>query len=137
MVREWYMKFDPYKMKSLRELKPGESNPFHYMSLYAIQQHIKLMEKSDDPPFKKENEDIDSAINMIVLFKDLLHITTSEAVATYMIFKYKLEARARQDKLKSSDISDELLAEIAHEAVVEFRSDWQKAMNGLQELWKE
>lgn len=136
MAKEWHRKFNPYKMKAIKEFDNGKSNPFYYMSIYKIQQFLKTWEQSPDFPLKEDNKEIDEIIEMVVMFKDLLHVTTSEAMATYMIFKDKLEARARDQHLQQSDITDELLADLAYKAITEFRQDWNKAMGNLQPLFR-
>ena len=137
MLKEWQLHADPYKMKAMKEFPNGKSNPFHYMSIYKIQETLKVIEASDEPLYKKENESIRTVIEFVTVFKDLLHVTTSEAVAIHMIFKDKLEDWIRENKPeKDSDISDKLLADLAYEAISEFRSDWEKAMANLEGLWR-
>ena len=137
MLKEWQLHADPYKMKAMKEFPDGQSNPFYYMSIYKIQQTLKTIEASDEPLYKEENEDIRTAIEFIVAFKDVVHVTTSEAVAIQLIFKGKLEAWARENHPKrDSDISDELLAQLAREAISEFKGDWEKAMKRLEGLWR-
>jgi len=85
MIKQWKLKLNPYKMKGLKEFEKGKSNPFYYMSLYKIQQFIKTLEASGEDLYKEDNDRIMFGIEMIVTFKDLLHVTTSEAVAVYFL----------------------------------------------------
>lgn len=133
MRKEWRMKFDPYKLKGMRKLPDGKDNPFYFMSLYRIQNLIKTWEKSENPPFKEENENIETAIEFIITFKDLLRCSTSEAVGVYLIFKHKLESYVERHRREPSDKE---YADMAYEAIQQFRSDWEKAMQGLERLWR-
>lgn len=133
MIKEWRRKLNPYKMKGIKDFDNGKSNPFYYMSLYKIKEFVKTLEASGKDLYKEENERIMFAIEMITTFKDLLHVTTSEAVATYMIFKHKLEAWLRENR---RDFSDKEGAHLAHEAIMEFRENWEKAMANLEPLWR-
>lgn len=137
MVKEWRRKMNPYKMKALDTVKDPSTgketdNPFKYMSIYKIQQFIKTLEAKEDP-YAEDNDRIMFAIEMIVTFKDLMRVTTSEAVAVYLLFKDSVEAWIRQNK---RDPGDELMAKMAKEAMREFRGDWDKAMKGLETLWR-
>ena len=133
MLKEWRLKADPYKMKAMEKFPDGRTNPFHYMSIYKIEQTLKTIEASDKPLYKEENEQIETAIEFIVTFKDLMHITTSEAVAVYMLFKPKLESWISENRREPSDKE---LADLGYSAITEFRENWEKAMANLEVLWR-
>ena len=119
---------DPYRAKANREPK----NPFQFMSVYKLKEHVKVIE-SGEKWITEVVEPVKTATQWLWMLRELLKCETSEAMACYLIFKDKLEAHTRKSK---SELSDSELESVCYESIQQFRSDWEKAMNGLMPLWK-